>query len=179
MNICYKEFRDEIDILVEFLKADTWEYHGNSSPSEEEIKRGYNNGVYTGEYCKTFWILLNEDVRVGMIRIFDLEDSTPLFDIRILSNYRGMGIGQHTIKWVTNYIFNTYEDKDRIEGYTRQDNYGMRTVFHRCGYMKEAHHRRAWKDKYGNFYDAIGYGILRGGWKENKRTAIDWDDFKY
>jgi hypothetical protein len=28
---------------------------------------------------------------VGMIRIYDLQDCTPLFDIRILSKYKGMG----------------------------------------------------------------------------------------
>jgi DNA-binding protein H-NS len=70
-------------------------------------------------------------------------------------------------------------NKKRIEGNTRQDNYAMRCVFHKCGFVKEAHHRKAWTGQGGIPYDAIGYGITKEDWQNKKITPVDWNDFKY
>ena len=179
MEIYYKEFKNEIDALIEFLTSDSWEFHGTPNPNPERIRASYESQYYTGDDCKTFWIILNKDIKVGMLRIYDLQDGTPLFDIRILSKYKGMGIGTTTINWLVDYIFNNYSDKDRIEGNTRQDNYAMRCVFHKCCFVKEAHHRKAWGGKDGILYDAIGYGITKEDWQNGKTTPVEWNDFKY
>ena len=55
----------------------------------------------------------------------------------------------------------------------------MRCVFHKCGFVKEAQHRKAWKDKSGNQYDAIGYGITKEDWQNGTTTPVAWNDFKY
>lgn len=179
MNLSFIEFEDEIDDLITFLTSNTWEFHGDSNPTSEKITKDYKNNFYNGESSKMFWIQLDDDIKIGVLRIFDLQDSTPLFDIRISSAYRGKGIGVIAIQWMINYIFTQYEEIIRIEGYTRQDNYAMRTVFHHCNFVKEAYHRKAWKDKNGNFFAAIGYSILRDDWANNETTIIKWDDFKY
>lgn len=84
-----------------------------------------------------------------------------------------MGIGTIAIKWLADYIFNNFADKERIEANTRQDNYAMRCVLHKCGFVKEGHVRKGWGD-----YDAIVYGILRNDWQSGKITPVNWKDFK-
>ena len=179
MKLHFKEFKDEIDDLIEFLTSDTWEFHGTPNPKPERIRASYENNYYTSDDCKTFWVILDEDTKVGQVRIYDLEDGTPLFDIRILSKYKGMGIGTSTVNWMVDYLFNNYSDKDRLEGYTRQDNYAMRSVFHKCGFVKEAHHRKAWPGEDGRLYDAIGYGIIKEDWNNGQATHVLWEDFNY
>lgn len=179
MKIYFEEFKDEIDTLLEFLISDTWDFHGVSNPTPEKIRVDYKNKVYTGNDSKTFWIILDQNIKVGLIRIYDLQDNTPLFDIRILSKYKGMGIGTTTINWLIDYIFNNFSATNRIEGNTRQDNYAMRCVFNKCGFTKEAHYRKSWEDKSGKLYDAIGYGITKEDWQSGKITPVNWNDFKY
>jgi len=179
MKIRFEEFKDEIDTLVEFLTSDTWEFYGTPNLNPEKIRLSYENQHYTGDYCKTFWVILDQDTKVGMIRIYDLEDDTPMFDIRILSKYKGMGVGTITVNWLVDYIFSNFPDKDRIEANTRQDNYAMRCVFHKCGFVKEAHYRKAWGGQNGKMYDSIGYGIIKEDWKNGKTTPVNWNDFKY
>ena len=55
----------------------------------------------------------------------------------------------------------------------------MRTVFHKCGFLKEAHHRKAWPSKSGKLYDATGYGITKEDWESGQTTPVPWEDFKY
>lgn len=179
MKLFFEEFSDDVNTLVEFLTSDSWDFLGEPNPSPEKIRENYKNQVYTGINNKTFWIISDQKVKVGMIRVFDLQDSTPLFDIRILSKYKGMGVGTITVKWLVDYIFNNFSDKERIEANTRQDNYAMRCVMHKCGFVKEAHYRKAWKDINGNLFDAVGYGIIKDDWKNKKATPVDWNDFNY
>ncbi|WP_315115595.1 GNAT family N-acetyltransferase [uncultured Clostridium sp.] len=179
MKIYFQEFKDEIDTLIEFLTSDTWEFHGIPNPKPESIRASYENQYYNGDDCKTFWIALDQDTKVGMIRIYDLYDDTPLFDIRILNNYKGMGIGTIAVKWISSYIFNNFPNTERIEGNTREDNYAMRCVFHKCAFVKEAHFRKAWPSKDGKLYDAIGYGIIKVDWASGQVTPVNWNDFKY
>ena len=179
MELSFKEFKDEIDTLVEFLTSDTWEFHGTPNPNPERIRASYENQYYTGDDCKTFWVILDQDTKVGMIRVYDLQDATPLFDIRILSKYKGIGVGTNAVNWLIDYVFNNFSHTERIEGNTRQDNYSMRCVFHKCGFVKEAHHRKAWKDSNGRVYDSIGYGITKEDWENGEAIPVDWNDFKY
>lgn len=177
MKIQFEEFKDEIDSLIEFLTSDVWEFHGTPNPTPERIRMSYENHFFTGDGCKTFWIVLDNETKVGMIRIYDLDDGDPLFDIRILSKYKGFGVGTIAVKWLVDYVFNNFPDKERIEGNTRQDNYPMRCVFQKCGFVKEAHHRNAWAVQGKKPYDAIGYGITRDDWKNGITTPVNWNDF--
>ncbi|MEQ8192622.1 MAG: GNAT family protein, partial [Candidatus Eremiobacterota bacterium] len=96
--------------------------------------------------------------------------------IRISSSYQGKGIGEKGVKWLTEYVFKTYSHIMRIEGYTREDNLAMRKVFEKCGYIKEAHHRKSWPGQENVYFDSVGYCILREDWEENKITPVKWDD---
>ena len=179
MKVHFVEFSNEIDELIEFLTSDTWEFYGTPHPKAERIRVSYENHYYSSDDCKTFWVISEEGIKVGMFRIYDLEDGDPLFDVRILSKYKGQGIGTTTVKWLADYVFTNYPDKTRIEANTRQDNYAMRCVFSKCNFAKEGHHRNAWVGNDGKPYDAIVYAILKEDWESGKMTKVQWDDFKF
>ena len=97
MNLHFEEFKNEIDLLINFLTSDTWEFYGTPNPNPDRIRLSYENNYYSSDDIKTFWILLDDNIRVGMLRIYDLQDDTPMFDIRILSKYKGLGIGTDSL----------------------------------------------------------------------------------
>lgn len=165
----------EINILIDFIASDKWPFHGYPSITPEKIRKNFEEGFFTGEGIETFWIMADKK-RAGMIRLYDLEDLTPLFDIRIASSYQGKGIGEKGVKWLTEYIFKTYSHIRRIEGYTREDNIPMRRVFEKCCYIKEAHHRKSWPGPGNVYFDSVGYCILREDWNENKITPVRRDE---
>ncbi len=138
--------------------------------------RATDNGRYYGNEVRSFWIMNETERRIGLIRLFDLSDPTPMFDLRIKTSHRGRGIGAEALRWLTDFVFETMPDKIRIEGYTRRDNRAMRRVFRKCGYVKEAHHRKSWPSESGIYYDSVGYGITRYDWKNNITTPVEWND---
>lgn len=58
MEIRFEEFKDEINALIEFLTSDTWEFYGTPNPKPERIRVSYENQYYTGDDCKTFWVVI-------------------------------------------------------------------------------------------------------------------------
>ena len=176
MSINFKRFEaNELEELIGFLTSDRWEFHGVSVPDGEKIREFFAKGYYDSDNTRTFWIM-DGDSKVGMIRIYDITDFSPMFDLRIGSSHRGRGVGKTALLWLTEYIFKTWENHSRIEGQTRQDNIAMRKVFWKCGYIKEAHYRKAWRDDKGKLYDSIGYGILKEDWEKGITTPVNWDD---
>ena len=138
----------------------------------QDVLQRVAEGYYGDE---TYWIEAGGE-RVGFVRLFDLGDATPLFDLRISAVHRGQGLGRTTVRWLTDRLFGEYPHVERIEGTTRQDNVAMRRVFRRCGYVKEAHYRRAWPDASGRRYDAVGYAIIRRDWQTGETTEPDFHD---
>lgn len=175
--LLFIEFQDfMIDELVEFLTKDTWAFHGQPNPTEESVRASFQKGLYTENGNQTFWITKNNE-KIGMIRLFDLEDPTCLFDIRLRHDYRGKGLGVPILKLLSNHVFSNYSDIIRIEGHTRSDNYAMRKTFFNSGFVKEAYHRQAWPQE-GQLFDSVGYAMLRNDW-ENKTITEIKDKFAY
>jgi len=181
----------ERERLVSFLSGQTWTYHGNARPTAESVREGMAQGRYAGEETRTFWVVETgaaslsggpaptAETIVGLVRVFDLGDSTPVFDVRIGEAHRGRGIGTEALRRLADYVFTEFPDKERLEGHTRADNYAMRKAFYKAGFVKEAVHRRSWPSADGTMHDSIGYSIIRPDWAEGKRTPIDWNDFPY
>jgi RimJ/RimL family protein N-acetyltransferase len=171
------EFQKEmIDDLVDFITKDTWPFHGQPNPNEESVRASYQKGFYTENGNQTFWIT-NNDENIGLIRLFDLEDPTCLFDIRLKKEFRGKGLGAFALKWLSHHVFLNYSDIIRIEGHTRSDNFAMRKTFYNSGFVKEAYHRQAWPQE-GRLFDSVGYAMLRNDW-ENKTITLINDKFAY
>jgi len=153
--------RAEFDELAQWLMADTWPFHGRPNPTPDTV----NVERFWGEDIESFWI----DGRAGVVRLFDLADETPLFDLRLRTADRGRGLGTAALRELVRHVFLHHPTATRIGGYTRHDNVAMRKTFQRCGFVKEAHYRKAW---FG--YDTIGYGILRGDYESGATTPVDW-----
>ncbi|MEV5891985.1 GNAT family N-acetyltransferase [Nonomuraea fuscirosea] len=175
MNVEFSRFSpDEADALVDFLVGEEWPFHA-SVQEETAIRRRVADGVYDDADNRTFWLVADGE-RAGLVRLQDLTDGTPMFDLRIRAAWRGRGLGAVALKWLTAYLFEQFPEFIRIEGNTRQDNRAMRTVFRRCGYVKESHYRDAWPSPGGPVYDSVGYAILRRDWVSGTTTLPNWDD---
>jgi RimJ/RimL family protein N-acetyltransferase len=166
----------EADRLAEFLTTEDWPYHGPGAPGTDRIREQVAAGHYDSDRARTFWIVTRTGTEVGLIRLFDLGDDTPLFDLRIRAAYRGAGLGTRALRWLTGYLFTEFPHIHRIGGISRKDNHAMRRTFRSCGYVKEAHYRLAWPGPGGTVYDAAGYAILRTDWQNGTITQPDWDD---
>ncbi len=159
--------RHEADEVVAFMTAEEWPFH-----TEPKADGGAVHArVAGGAYDDAFWITEGQD-RLGIVRLLDLDDGTPLFDLRVRASARGRGVGTAAVRWLTSHVF-TNHDTNRIEGTTREDNHAMRRIFTKAGYVKEAHYRDAWPGP-DRLFDTVGYAILRQDWASGTVTAVDW-----
>lgn len=174
MNLYLEKLKaEEYAELVDFIVNDDWEYHVEEKPSETSLKEKVEKGYYLSGGTVTLWIVI-EQRRVGFIRLFDLEDSTSMFDVRIANSERQKGLGVLSLEKMIDYVFNTYPHIVRIEGYTRIDNVPMQKCFDKTLFVKEAHHRKSWLDKDGTLVDSIGYAVTRNDWTSNSKTPVVW-----
>lgn len=170
---------EEQEQLIHFLMTNTWPYHGNTNPARHFIEKTIEEGGYQSDEVKTFWVEGEQGEKIGIVKLYDLRDEIPMFDLRIAEVYRGHGYGPTALKLVANYVFGLSEKKIRLEGHTRQDNLAMRKTFERAGFVKEAHLRRAWfSPKENSYYDAVTYGITREDYQGGTTTPVVWEDEK-
>ena len=98
----------------------------------------------------TYWIRRDGE-SIGLIRILDLDDldtGSPLFDLRIVPEHRGHGVGREAVRWLaTAHLFTVYPELHRIEANTRHDNTAMQTLLDRCGYRPEGRMVEAWTNR--------------------------------
>ncbi|MFG3343236.1 GNAT family N-acetyltransferase [Glycomyces sp. NPDC048151] len=176
VNIELRRFApSEAEALADFLSGEVWPFHGAGRVDRADVLRRAAEGYYENDEARTFWIFL-ESRRAGMVRLFDLGDDTPLFDLRVSEACRGRGVGTQAVRWLTSYVFTELPGVGRIEGTTRRDNAAMRTVFRRCGFVKEGHFRQGWPDADGVLRDAVAYAVLRRDWETGTVTPVEFDD---
>lgn len=159
--------RHEADAVAAFMTAEEWPFHTDPRPDAATVR----DRAAAGAYDDAFWIA-DDTGRLGLLRLLDLDDGTPLFDLRVRAAARGRGVGTTAVRWLTAHVF-TNHATDRIEGTTRQDNHAMRHVFAKTGWVKEAHYRDAWPGP-ERLHDSVGYAILRGDWESGTSTPVDW-----
>lgn len=171
---------EEQEQLIHFLTTNTWPFHGNSNPERALLEKTIEEGGYESDEVKTFWVQNEEEEIVGIVKIYDLQDEIPLFDLRIADEYRGFGYGPKALKLITEFVFGLPEGKIRLEGHTRQDNLAMRKTFERAGFVKEGHMRNAWfSPKENSYYDAVTYGMTREDFFAGTTTPVIWEDASY
>lgn len=175
-GISFRELASaEREELIAWFASETWPFHGNPGPGPEVVGGWIDEGVFTSAEARTFWIMREHD-RVGLVRLFDLEDEAALFDLRLRERFRAQGIGRIAVAWLTRLLFESYPHVRRVEAQTRHDNRAMRAVLRRCGFAKEAHYRRAWPAGSGAYVDGVGYAILREDWESGTSTPVRWED---
>lgn len=173
----FRKFESDISELVSFMTNNSWDYHSDPKPTEEQIVKAYHKGWYQ-EDRETFWIE-NINEKMGLIIIHDINDTIPLFDIRIADNVREKGFGTKAVKWITDYIFNLPDKKIRIEAHTRSDNLAMRKTLYNCGFVKEGYLRHAWENKDGSVSDSICFAMIRSDWENEVITPIKFNELPY
>lgn len=150
---------DEVDALVGFLTTEPWPFHaGTADPAD--LRERAADGYYAGPGTETYWIV-DAGTRVGLVRLFDLDDGDPMFDLRLRAADRGRGLGTATVRWLTGHLFAARPGIHRVEATTRADNAAMRRALEKAGYTREARYREAWPVPGGGRLDAVGYAILQ------------------
>ncbi|WP_249260802.1 GNAT family N-acetyltransferase [Virgibacillus pantothenticus] len=109
--------------------------------------------------------------KIGLLIIGDISDTIPiLLDVRIANNMRGKGYRTKAVNWIADYVFTNFEEKIRIEAYTRHDNIAMRKAFFKSNFVKEGYLRSAWKNADGTISDTVFYAIIRKDWEQQTIT---------
>jgi RimJ/RimL family protein N-acetyltransferase len=160
--------------LVDWLPKQTWPYHARTRVDEQWVRHAAAAGVFFGPDTRSFWVMNAQDIRLAIVRVFDLSDITPLVDLRVAYQARGHGLGTEALRWLTQFVFETYPQIQRLGGYTRQDNVSMHRVFKKCGYVQEAWHRKSWRVEGGSLVDSAGFAILRTDWASGTTTPLHW-----
>ena len=166
----------DTESLISFLTSDTWPFHANSALERNTVESWIADGRFESEEVRTYWIMKTDVGRVGLVRAYDLEDDTAMFDIRILTAHRAQGLGTAAVARLVRQMFRMVPEMQRIGAETRDDNVGMTRVLRRCGFAKEAHYRRGWITQDGEVHDSVGYGLLRDDWLSGTVSPVKWDD---
>lgn len=160
---------DEAPALAAWLASDEWPFHGTRRPTVEKAAGWIADGLYT----PSFWLRERPGADpVGVVALRELEDPTPVFDLRLRSSARGRGLGRAALGWLARHVFETLGQHDRIEAHTRADNAAMRRTLRACRWVQEAHHRRCWPDAEGGRHDAVTYALLKDDWRSGTTTPV-------
>ena len=163
------------DALVDFMTSNHFPFHVRARPTREDVETAIAEGDYRDEDNDSFWVEHSELGRIGFLRLEDLSEDAPLFDLRLDAPYRGRRLGAEVLRAITEHVF-THLDVNRLEGQTREDNIAMRKTFLRCGWLKEAHYREGWPVEGAEPVASVAYAILRRDWETGQTTTFVWED---
>ncbi|WP_107943423.1 GNAT family N-acetyltransferase [Metasolibacillus fluoroglycofenilyticus] len=169
-------FNGETEDLVQLLTGNEWPYHADLEVDANAVRKAIKKGYYA-DGRETFWII-EAGEKMGILIINDINDTIPLFDIRLAAKARGKGLGVKALKWLQNYLFGE-KSKIRIEGYTRADNIAMRKSFTKAGFVKEGYLRNAWENADGTISDTVLYGAIYEDWKAGLVTPTKMNEVPY
>jgi RimJ/RimL family protein N-acetyltransferase len=178
-RLAYPPFTlDQAELLVAWLTAEVWPFHGRPRPEPDDLRARIADGDFAGLTSETHWVLRDGSERVGLVHLEYLDEPSPTTDFRVRAADRGQGIGTEMVRWAAGHVFASRPETPRLEGQTRADNAAMRRVFRRCGWVREAYYRRSWPagDGSGAFLDSVGYAILRDDWARGTVTPVPQDD---
>lgn len=162
--------------LVHFLTRNEYPFHVNHRWTREAVETSIAGGAFRDEDNDSFWLDHEEHGRIGFLRLEDLSEDSPLFDLRIDAPFRNRGLGVDVLRAATMHVFTTLARVTRFEGQTREDNVAMRKIFLRCGWIKEAHYRESWSVDGGRPLASVAYAVLRRDWETGRTTPLVWDD---
>ncbi len=166
----------EAEQLADLITGNDWPFHVNRQPKREQVLKSIEDGNYTGDENRTFWICLdNQPDPVGIIVVEELDEREPVFDLRLSAAARYQGLGQKVLKWLADYVFQN-TDKHKLDGHTLAGNQAMKKVFEKSGWVQEAYYRQGWPNLTGGYDDSLAYALLRSDWETGSVTAIPKQD---
>ena len=169
---------EHADSIVDFLSSNSFPFHVRSSMSRANAAKAVSGGRYWNKQSQGYWID-SAGQRLGMAVLEDLEEDTPMFDLRLANAHRGKGLGVQVVQALCEKVFSDFPEINRFEGQTREDNIAMRKTFLRAGFIKEAHYRMGWPTEDGHYLASVAYAILRQDWESGTTTQFDWEDIKF
>ncbi|WAP52165.1 GNAT family protein [Arthrobacter sp. ATA002] len=161
--------------LVRFLTTNRFPFHVRPRHSEESAREAVAGGRFWSEESQGYWIN-DGGSRIGLVVLDDLDEDTPMFDLRLAEEFRGKGLGPKVLTALCTKVFEQFPEPVRFEGQTREDNIAMRKTFLRAGFLKEAHYRLGWPTAEGPRVASVAYAILRQDWESKDTTWFEWDD---
>ncbi|WP_104102167.1 GNAT family N-acetyltransferase [Arthrobacter sp. 08Y14] len=171
------ESESEAEAIVQFLTSNSFPFHMTAQHTAKSAREAVDSGRFWSEESVGYWIV-DDAKTVGMVVLDDLEEDTPMFDLRLAEDFRGRGLGPQVLKALCSLVFEKFPDPVRFEGQTREDNVAMRKTFVRAGFLKEAHYRLGWPTADGTRVASVAYAILRQDWESNGTTSFEWDDLR-
>ena len=162
--------------LVQFMTGNVFPFHVRPRLTVEDVEESIRDGVYRDEDNDSYWVEHTDLGRIGFLRLEDLTDGAPLFDLRLDGPMRGRGLGVEVVRAAADLVFGSMPGVNRFEGQTREDNIAMRKTFRRCGWLKEAHYREGWPVDGMEPVASVAYGILRRDWETGTTTTFVWED---
>lgn len=176
MNLSFEKVEvNQAEELADWLSSESWPFFIGHQLKKSEVLKRIEDGAFFGKGEENFWIKEQSGKAIGFIELYQLDDLAPMFSMRLKSDWRGLGYGEICLHWLTNYVFENFSDKRRVEAQTREDNVAMRKLFNKCGYVKEAYFRMANPTEDGGRLACVGYGILKEDWESDKRTPVAWN----
>jgi RimJ/RimL family protein N-acetyltransferase len=166
----------DADTLIAFLTGEDWPFHYHLRPPLALVQKWIDTGWFLEPTSLHLWVM-REDVHIGLVGLFDLddiEDGAPQLGLRVTAGARGLGVGTAAVRWLCGHAFARWPRLERIFAETRADNTAMQRLLVRCGFAKEMHARRAWHSEAGERFDALGYGLLREDWQAGSVTPVLW-----
>lgn len=161
--------------VTAFLSSNRFPFHVQSAPRAQAVRAGVESGRFWNADTQGYWVL-RDGQRLGMAVLEDLQEASPLFDLRLDETHRGKGLGVEIVRALCDLVFTTMPGVLRFEGQTREDNIAMRETFLRCGFLKEAHYRMGWPTEDGRHLASIAYAILRQDWQHGTVTTFEWEE---
>jgi RimJ/RimL family protein N-acetyltransferase len=162
--------------LIAFHTSAEFPFHVCARPGRADMERVLDAGTFRDEDHESWWIDDPDAGRIGLVVLEDLQEPSPLLDLRLAPAFRGQGLGVVALRAVTDHVFRTMPAVPRLEGQTREDNIAMRRVFLRAGWVKEAHYRESWPVEGGSALASVAYAVLRHDWETGTTTTFVWDD---
>lgn len=162
--------------LVDFMSSEPFPLHAGGTPTRDEVTARIERGEYSTHDQATYWVEDHASGRIGIARLQDLSDDTPMFDLRLGQRHRGRRLGTAALRALTDLVFSTCPQAHRFEGVTRADNLPMRRAFLRVGFVQEAHYRQGWPQQDDTMHDAVGYAVLRQDWETGTTTPVPRDE---
>lgn len=107
------------------------------------------------------------DALIGQVSWYWISEATNWAAIGIVifdPAHWGKGIGYEAFGLWSDYLFDSFPAWARLDLRTWSGNAGMMRLAEKLGYHEEARFRMA-RIVDGDYYDGMGYGVLRGEWK--------------
>src|SRR5688572_14465524 len=110
MQLRFREIAaSDVDRLSGWMPGQTWPYHSPAKVDASWVHERAASGYFFSDTTRSFWALADGGITIiGLARVFELTDVTPLVDLRMGDDFRGQGAGTLLLRWITQWVFDSF-----------------------------------------------------------------------